>query len=185
MLATGAAPEITGTVAELDIPQRSRPGVIVITEPLPDLLQHIIVAPGVHMHQRKDGRIVLGEQAGAPQNEAHALRLANRPNDFPDETIASEHAERMLASARSFLPGLGRAKVAEVYIGWRPLPIDGHPAVGASPSRPDIYVAIMHSGVTLAPIIGKLAAAEIVQDRHASSLDAFRPDREFETIQRY
>jgi glycine/D-amino acid oxidase-like deaminating enzyme len=185
VLATGAAAEITHTVAQLEIPQRSRPGVIVITEPLPELLQHIIVAPGIHMHQRTDGRIVIGEQAGAPQNEAHALRLADRPNDFPSEALGREHAERILAAARPFLPELSHARIAQTYIGWRPLPIDGHPVVGASTARPDVYLAIMHSGVTLAPLIGKLAAQEIVQGMPAASLDAFRPDRNFETVRRY
>ena len=47
------------------------------------ILQHIIAAPGIHLHQRSDGRVVIGEQDGAPQNDAHAARLAGRPNDFP------------------------------------------------------------------------------------------------------
>jgi glycine/D-amino acid oxidase-like deaminating enzyme len=185
VLATGAAPNVPRDIAAIDIPQRSRPGVIAITEPLPRRLQHIISAPGVHMHQRDDGRIVLGEQDGAPQNEAHALRLAARPNDFPDVIVAQQHAARMLAVAERFSPGIAQSKIERASIGWRPLPVDGHPVIGASPDRPDIYLAIMHSGVTLAPIVGQLAAREITAEVTVPQLSDYRPGRVFEDIRRY
>jgi glycine/D-amino acid oxidase-like deaminating enzyme len=185
VLATGAAENVLAKMADVEIPQRTKPGVIVITKPMPRLLQRIISAPGIHMHQRDDGRIVLGEQDGAPQNEAHALRLDGRPNSFPSPVIAQEHASRMLAVAADFAPDIQAAQVEDVYIGWRPLPIDGHPVIGASPSRPDVYIAVMHSGVTLSPIVGKLAAQELLTDTLNESLAPYRPDRSFEMIKRY
>ncbi len=185
VLATGAAPNLPKDIADIEIPQRSRPGVIAITESVPRRLHRIISAPGVHMHQRDDGRIVLGEQDGAPQNEAHALRLEGRPNNFPSADIAQQHAARMLAIAERYTPGIAQAKIENVYIGWRPLPIDGHPVIGASPNRPDIYIAIMHSGVTLAPIVGQLAAHELIARTTVGRLDDYRPGRLFEEIKRY
>ncbi len=185
VLATGATPDLPARIGAIDIPQRSRPGVIAITEPLPRRLHHIISAPGIHMHQRNDGRIVLGEQDGAPENEAHALRLEGRPNDFPIPEIAQQHAARMLAVAERFSPGIASAKVDHVYIGWRPLPLDGHPVIGASPNRSDVYIAIMHSGVTLAPIVGQLAAHEMIAGNTIERLNEYRPDRVFEEIKRY
>ncbi|MGI9272808.1 MAG: NAD(P)/FAD-dependent oxidoreductase [Woeseiaceae bacterium] len=185
VLATGAAPEIPRHIGMIDIPQRSTPGVIAITQPAPRRLQRIIGAPGVHMHQRDDGRIVLGEQDGAPQNEAHALRLEGRPNDFPSTEFAQLHAARMLAVAEQFSPGIAETRVDQVYIGWRPLPIDGHPVIGASPHRSDVYIAIMHSGVTLAPIVGQLVTHELTEDVVVERLSNYRPDREFEQIKRY
>ena len=89
------------------------------------------------MHQRDDGRLVIGEHEGAPQNEAHALRLEGRPNDFPEDAIAAEHAQRM------------------------------------------------HSGVTLAPIVGQLAAHELTEDVIVDRLEDFRPGRDFELVKRY
>ncbi len=184
VLATGAAPDAGRLFAASDIPQRSTPGIVAITVPMPGLLNRVIVAPGVHMHQRADGRIVLGEQGGAPGNDAHAMRLAGRPNDFPTRVIAEQHAGRMLRLAARFLPGIADATVDAVYIGWRPLPADGHPVLGPSPARPDVYLAVMHSGVTLAPIAGQLAAREILDDA-IPLLDAFRPGRKFEFVKRY
>jgi glycine/D-amino acid oxidase-like deaminating enzyme len=183
VLATGAAPDAATRFAGIDIPQRSTPGIIAITEPLDPLLNRVVVAPGIHMHQRDDGRIVLGEQGGAP--DTHDARLAMRPNDFPDDSIATGHAGRMLELATQYLPGIAGAAVESVYIGWRPLPLDGHPVIGASPERPDVYLAIMHSGVSLAPIAGQLAASEIVSGETLPRLDVYRPERKFESIRRY
>jgi glycine/D-amino acid oxidase-like deaminating enzyme len=185
VLATGAAPDAPKRFAGIDIPQRSTPGVIAITAPMPPLLNRVVAAPGVHMHQRHDGRIVIGEQSGAPQTGAHAARLAARPNSFPDTGVAAEHAARMLSVAVRFLPGIGSAKIEEIYIGWRPLPLDGHPVLGVPDERRDVYLAIMHSGVSLAPIVGQLAAYELIEGDSVERLGAYRPDRSFKLVKRY
>ncbi len=149
------------------------------------MLNRVLVAPGVHVHQRDDGRVVLGEQDGAPQNDAHRSRLADRPNDFPNRQTAREHAERLVAIAARYLPDLALAKFEDVPIGWRPLPLDGHPVIGASPARPDVYFMIMHSGVTLAPIVGELAAYELINGDVVARLEDYRPEREFQHVERY
>jgi glycine/D-amino acid oxidase-like deaminating enzyme len=91
----------------------------------------------------------------------------------------------MLAVGVDFAADLKAAQVENVYIGWRPLPIDGHPVIGPSPNRPDVYIAIMHSGVTLAPIVGRHAAQELLGDAIVNSLEPYRPGRSFEMIKRY
>ena len=185
VLATGAAPNITTQLAGIDIPQRTTPGVIVMTKPMRPLINRIIVAPGVHIHQRDDGRIVLGEQDGAPETAAHAAQLRGRPNVFPNPALAQQHGVRILSIAEKFVPGIIEAEIENAYIGWRPLPLDGHPVLGASPARPSAYLAITHSGVTLAPVIGALAAHEIATGMPAPNLDHYRPGRNFNEIRRY
>jgi glycine/D-amino acid oxidase-like deaminating enzyme len=185
VLATGAAADVAKCIAHVDIPQRSTPGIIAITRPMPRLLNRIVIAPGIHMHQRDDGRVVLGEQGGPPQNEAHAIRLAGRPNAFPDRALAAQHAARMLAVATRFVRGISGATIDQVHIGWRPMPLDGHPVLGPSPTRPDVYLAIMHSGVTLAPIVGQLACDELITGTPIERLEPFRPGRNFELVKRY
>jgi glycine/D-amino acid oxidase-like deaminating enzyme len=185
VLATGAAANAGKLFADSDVPQRSTPGIIAITKPLPRCVYRVIAAPGIHLHQRDDGRVVLGEQEGAPQNEAHATRLTGRPNDFPVREIAEQHAGRMLDVAKRFVPLMAAAELENVYIGWRPLPLDGHPVLGVSTARPDVYLAIMHSGVSLAPIVGQLAAHELIHDVAIERLDEFRPDRDFQFVKRY
>ncbi|WP_262694339.1 NAD(P)/FAD-dependent oxidoreductase [Kordiimonas aquimaris] len=185
VLATGAAPYMMGQFTGTDLPQRSTPGVIAITKPMARIINRIIAAPGVHMHQREDGRVVLGEQDGAPQNQAHAMRLASRPNAFPTRAFGEEHAARMLAVAEQFVPAIATAEIENVYIGWRPLPIDGHPVIGVAPKQPDVYTAVMHSGVSLAPIVGQLVAHELLTGETIERLGPYRPDRDFTEVKRY
>ena len=185
VLATGAEPEAARNFADTNLPQRSTPGVIVITKPMPALLNRIVSAPGVHMQQRIDGRVVLGEQDGPPANAAHAQRLKDRPNEFPTPAFAAMHAGRLLAVASRYLSGIEQAEIDKVHIGWRPLPLDGLPVLGASPNRPDVYLAVMHSGVSLAPIVGQLAAHELIAGAAVERLDSFRPGRQFESANTY
>jgi len=152
---------------------------------MPQVLNGVISAPGIHMHQRLDGRIVLGEQSGPPKNEAHKYRLRGRPNAFPSRERSIEHANRMLAIAEVFCPKMAGVEVEDVHIGWRPLPLDGHPVIGASVSQPNVYLAVMHSGVSLAPIVGQLAAYELMSGKTVPRLDAYRPDRQYKRVKRY
>ena len=69
----------------------------------------------------------------------------------------------MRAAAQRYVPGFASAQFEGARICWRPMPLDGYPVLGASPARPDVYLAVMHSGVTLAPIVGELVAGEIVE----------------------
>lgn len=45
---------------------------------------------------------------------------------------------------------------------WRPIPKDGRPVLGFIESCPNVYLAVTHSGATLAPIIGQLATIEML-----------------------
>ena len=186
VVATGADPEATRLLAGIGIPQRSTPGVIVVTEPLPMMLNTIFVAPGVHIHQRLDGRIVLGEQDGAPDTAAHKQRLASYPTRFPSEDIAQQHANRLIETARQFLPSLPQnIAIEEVVIGWRPLPLDGHPVIGPSPAAANSYIAIMHSGVSLGPVVGEMVSDELINDTSRIELSPYRASRDFQRIKRY
>jgi glycine/D-amino acid oxidase-like deaminating enzyme len=55
--------------------------------------------------------------------------------------------------------------------------MDGLPVVGAVPDAPGIFVAVMHSGVTLGPLIGQLLAEEILQAKSSPLLSQFRATR--------
>ena len=103
VLATGAAADAAKRFADWEFPQRDSPGATAVTAPMPRLVNRVLWMPGVHLHQRDDGRIVLGEEDGPPPT--HADRLAGHPNDFPTREIALEHANRMLVAAQRYVPG--------------------------------------------------------------------------------
>lgn len=185
VVATGADADAPKRLAGIDIPQRSTPGIIVTTTAMPRIMQQIVVAPGIHVYQHPDGRVVMGEQEGPPSGDAHALRLADRPNTFPSTELAQQHAERIRAVGAAFVPTLAKADIDTVRIGWRPLPLDGHPVLGRSPHLPDVSLAVMHSGVSLAPVVGQLISQEIASGERLPELADWRPDREFQRIKRY
>jgi len=141
------------------------------------LLNTVAYTSDAHFHQRSDGRVVIGEKAGAPQTDQHQAFLTDRPNAYPTTELANEHAARVIDLARRYVPQIADAKVERVGVGWRPLPRDGLPIVGHLKAAPGIYLAAMHSGVTLAPIIGHLAAMEILDGVRVDLLSDFRYDR--------
>jgi glycine/D-amino acid oxidase-like deaminating enzyme len=91
----------------------------------------------------------------------------------------------MLAITAQFLPAAATAEVDEVLIGWRPLPLDGHPVLGTPNASPASYLAIMHSGISLAPIVGQLVAHELLTRTLSPHLDHYRPDRQFSSVAHY
>lgn len=183
VIATGADNDASQALGGISIPQRSTPGLIAVTEPLPQIINHIIVAPGVHIHQRADGRVVIGEQEGAP--DTHGERLNNRPIDFPQMSFEDHHKYYLQELAGEFLPAIFDTTIEDIYIGWRPLPLDGHPVLGLAPNKPNVSIAISHSGVTLAPVIGHLMADMIVSGKKPTVFEDYRPDRDFKRVVRY
>jgi glycine/D-amino acid oxidase-like deaminating enzyme len=57
------------------------------------------------------------------------------------------------------------------------MPTDELPILGPIPGVGGAYVAVMHSGITLAPAAGRLIAAEIVDGVEADELAGLRPAR--------
>lgn len=115
------------------------PGIIIKTKPYMKVINKIIVGPGIHIHQQNDGRLVIGEQDGAPEN--HKIRLEGYPSKFPSSIIAKQHINKILYKAKSFIKNIDDVEVESVEIGWRPLPLDGLPIVGFIDSKKDTYVA--------------------------------------------
>ncbi len=160
-----------------DLIRPATPGIIVTTCPMDRLLNTVCYTTDSHFQQLSDGRVLIGEKAGAPQTEQHNLLLTGLPNAYPTAELAADHAERVIDTASRYINSLANAEVESVGVGWRPLPLDGLPTVGHVPDTPRVYLASMHSGVTLAPIIGHFAAMEILDGVRVSPLDDFRVER--------
>ena len=165
----------TDELLKINVLKISRPGIILRTQPMKKVIDRVIVAPGVHIHQQDDGKVVIGEQAGVPIS--HLNRLAMKPESFPSAAFEMQHSERILAIAQKFVPQLETIELEQVVIGWRPLPHDERPVVGHFKNIPGAYLATMHSGVTLAPIIGELVAMELLDGTETNLLTDFRPKR--------
>ena len=60
-----------------------------------------------------------------------------------------------------------------------PYPVDAHPIVGFTKQWTNLYIAVMHSGATLAPLMGALIAEEIVSNQNQAVLAPYRLQRDF------
>ena len=161
VLAAGVDTTRLARMAQVNVPLKESPGLLAHTKPLPMMLERLAMAPGANMKQNLDGRIVTGADFGGSST-----------------TDASrEMGEKLLRNAQNFLPRLKDAELEKVTLGFRVLPADDHPIIGFPPRCPNLYAAAMHSGITLAPFIGQLAATEILDGVATDALAPYRPSR--------
>ncbi|QKV90578.1 FAD-binding oxidoreductase [Streptomyces sp. NA02950] len=135
-------------------------------------LRCVIHSPGLNLRPAADGHTVL---------QALDLNADVDPADPPsaDGDIANTLARRFSA----LLTHPSTAPKIDLRIGFRSLPADGHTVAGYASARSRVYCLVSHSGITLAPILGRMVAAEIVTDQEQDLLRAFRPTR-FSGVQR-
>jgi glycine/D-amino acid oxidase-like deaminating enzyme len=123
-----------------------------------------------------DGTLVGTDSPEAPDLPVHAA-IRQGASDFPDDAIRALHGNRALDKIKAFLPDARAATLDHVTLGFRPMPTDGFPVMGHVPGAPDLYVAVTHSGVTLAPILGLHVRSELLHEREVSALAPYRPGR--------
>jgi glycine/D-amino acid oxidase-like deaminating enzyme len=176
VLACGVHTQKLASLAGAHAPLVPSPGIVVRTAPQPQCIQRVLVTEDSHFRQQADGSVVLGDDYGPPATEVHK-QLASEPQDFPDSSFAELHGERIRAHAALYLAPLAKARIDKVSLCWRPLPKDGFPIVGLAPRTTQMYLAVTHSGVTLGPLLGELAAMELLDGVQVDLLEPYRPAR--------
>jgi D-hydroxyproline dehydrogenase subunit beta len=130
--------------------------------------------------------------APGPARMVHAPRVYLRPHtgglvhlEAPDAAVdlhtpgadLRRWAGELLRRARRVVRGLDGASVAGYRVCVRPMPADGRSIVGWLPGADGMYVAVTHSGVTLAAHLAELITAELVSGAAAAELAPYRPGR--------
>ena len=164
VLACGVGSPRLAQMAGVRLPLKDSPGVLVHTAASPRLIDRVVLAPGTHFKQGLDGRIV----AGGPI-------VAGVGTAITEARV--EQAEEIRQRVERFLADLKGVAVERVTLGFRVMPEDEYPVIGFAGECSNLYVAATHSGVTLAPLIGHLAAGEILDGLQAGMLEAYRPAR--------
>lgn len=163
VLAAGLGSEALAAQAGVQLPLSASPGVLIHTRPQRHVLDRVVFGPRSTFKQMPDGRIVAsisGHEGGAPAGAG-----------------IGAFGKAIQAAAASYLPIIGKAGIERVSVGQRVVPRDSFPVAGFAPRLGGFYIAVTHSGVTLAPALGKLAALEILDGVAADPLANFRPDR--------
>jgi len=86
-------------------------------------------------------------------------------------------ARPWLELLRRHLTGGEKLELESIKVGIRPMPEDGYPIVGFHDRIEGLYLAVMHSAITLAPVISRLAANEIVDNVRMKPLESCRLSR--------
>jgi len=129
-------------------------------------LDGVLFTPRCHIRPDPSGRLLI-----CKNDAIHALG----PNSIVDP--AMPEADALIQEASRVIPALASMKANEVKLGIRAIPADGLPATGPVRGVDGYYVAVMHSGITLAPAIGTMVAAELLGAHREAALAEFRPDR--------
>jgi glycine/D-amino acid oxidase-like deaminating enzyme len=156
------------------LPVEEVPGLLVETAPAPlapgfDLVLWAPDAAGFHLRRTGGGGLLLGADDIDAEIAADASKVC----------LARASAE-LVARAVAWMPALSNADLARGLshrIGRRAVPADGHSILGPLSETPGAYVAVTHSGVTLALWIAELLGEEIVTGRMPTALAPFRPAR--------
>ena len=151
-----------------------------LCEPLGIVLP-VEVSPALRLRFSTPARLVNTVISG-PQMEVRQATTTTllAAEDFPGDAAGNHPraiAERTLAALRASLHGGSGVALAGIEMGLRPMPADGAPIVGFDAAVDGLYLAVMHSGVTLAPAVARLAAAEILDGVLAPMLAGCRVQR--------
>ncbi|WP_338703905.1 FAD-binding oxidoreductase [Streptomyces sp. Q6] len=159
----GPGADRLAALAGVRLPLRRVPGLVAESRPLPGgPLTAILTAPGIDLRPTPDGGV---------------LSLSWEVDARLDGTALDGLPQELHERATTIVPALRAAPVADARIGVRPVPVDGLPLIGEALGAPGLYHLVSHSGVTLAPVLGRLAAQEITTGGTAPELAAYRPDR--------
>jgi glycine/D-amino acid oxidase-like deaminating enzyme len=155
-------------MARGNLPLRRVPGLVGESTPLrTSKLSAILNTPFVDLRPGVDGRVV---------SVSWGLDARFRTATDANVGIAAVGAEIHRLAQAVYGP-LRTTRSAGVRIGVRPVPSDGFPLVGEAATTPGLYTVVTHSGVTLAPLLGLLAADELMSGQLNPELAAYRPDR--------
>ncbi|KAI6596534.1 hypothetical protein MCOR06_002436 [Pyricularia oryzae] len=143
----------------VDVPVAGRAGLLVNTKPLADrIASSVVYTSRLHLRQTLDGVVRVG------LNE-------ERITEDPDGD-----AEVVLAALREAVAQGGELELDYYTVGERPVPEDGRPIIGATGVE-GVSLAVMHSGVTNAALVGELLSREILTGERDPMLDDYLLER--------
>ncbi|MFN7025574.1 MAG: NAD(P)/FAD-dependent oxidoreductase [Pseudorhizobium sp.] len=115
------------------------------------LINHILRGPRLEVRQARDGTLLVAKSYKADSAE-------NTPNVIGEQMLAIMKEELVLPEG---------VRLISAKVGERPVFADGLPRLGFLPEIGNLFLAVGHPGVILAPLIGRLTAEQILQEQSA------------------
>lgn len=161
VLATGAAiPELCKPLG-FDVHVATSPSILIRMKSKEKLIHTLISNSKFEARQLTDDMLIAAE-------------------DYIDESEQNGPeavGKRAFEILRHSLKGGEDLELESIKVGYRPMPEDGYPIVGFHDQIKGLYLTVMHAAVTLAPIISRLAANEIMNNVQMKELENFRLNR--------
>lgn len=161
VLAAGVATESLAARIGVEVPMDNSPGFLMQTAVASPLIRGVTLSPTVHLRQNSDGRVVVGQGFGG--------------GPTPDDP--GLEAQKLLENVKDLFGNSEDLDVENWTLAQRPTPGDGLPVVGPVDGVGGLYITVMHSGVTLAALVGRLAAEEIAGTGPVETLIPYRLSR--------
>ncbi len=153
-------------MAGIELPMASTVGMVAVSGPTTARLRSVHHDDGMNIRPDGAGRLMMRH------GDFDSLTDPSAPEAPPPAWL-----DDLVSRVALVLPGVENAGVEAMRVTMRPIPGDGHPMVGPVPGVDGLYLLTSHSGVTLAPLLARLAADEIAGGRADARLSPFRPDR--------
>ena len=149
------------------LPARAHPIQLIVTEPVPPLVRHLLSHADRHLtlKQVRNGNLVIGGGWRA---------ALDADSGFP--TVRRDSLEGNLWVASQVLPGLDAMHVIRSWAAMN-VAIDGAPLLGELPGVPGFFHAITVNGITLGPLLGQLMAEWMRTGRAPPGTGYFTLDR--------
>ncbi len=162
----------TGSWADRDlggvppIPMASNVGVLGFTFPVAVTLQRQFHMDDLDVRPDGAGRLMI-----------HKISVDSLVPEIKELDPKGLEASLLLEAVRTVVPAAQSQHLESIRTTMRPIPSDRLTCSGWVPGVSGYYVAVTHSGATIAPYLGKAVADEVVRGRVNESLVDFRPDR--------
>lgn len=179
--AAGAyAPEI-GKLVHLDIPIKPRRGQLLVTEPMPPVLNRGVLS-AKYIAAKFDPALAEteGEGISIDQTSSGNFLLGSTREFVGFDTQTTHQAMTNIATqAMHIIPQLKDTHIIRAFAGLRPYTPDGMPILGNVDGVEGFIVAAGHEGdgVALSPITGEVIAELIDTNTTPISLNEFRLER--------
>jgi glycine/D-amino acid oxidase-like deaminating enzyme len=158
VLAAGHGTPALAAPLGLHAPIRAERGQIIVTE----RVRPVLPMPGSGIRQTEDGTIMIG--------------TSKEDVGFDLQTTV-EAGANMASRALRVAPDLARVRIQRTWAGLRVLTPDIHPLYAQSEQCPGAFVALCHSGVTLASVHAMDFADAVLAGRLPESMNDFHPRR--------
>jgi glycine/D-amino acid oxidase-like deaminating enzyme len=148
------------------VPMASNIGVLGFTLPIAAALQRQFHMDDLDVRPDGAGRLMI-----------HKISVDSLVSEVKELDPKGHEGTLLIEAIRKVLPIVQAHDLEAVRTTMRPIPSDNLTCSGWMPDVSGYYVAVTHSGVTIAPYLGKAIADEVVRGRVHGSLADFRPAR--------